>query len=33
LVHRLRQKLEVDPAAPALLKTEAGAGYRLDVGA
>jgi DNA-binding response OmpR family regulator len=32
LVHRLRQKLEVDPAAPALLKTEAGAGYRLDVG-
>jgi DNA-binding response OmpR family regulator len=33
LVHRLRQKLEVDPAAPALLKTEAGAGYRLDAGA
>jgi DNA-binding response OmpR family regulator len=31
LVHRLRQKLEVDPAAPALLKTEAGAGYRLAV--
>ncbi len=32
LVHRLRQKLEVDPAVPALLKTEAGAGYRLGVG-
>ncbi len=31
LVHRLRQKLEVDPAVPALLKTEAGAGYRLAV--
>ena len=31
LVHRLRQKIEVDPAEPTLLKTEAGAGYRLDV--
>ncbi|MGI9245534.1 MAG: winged helix-turn-helix domain-containing protein, partial [Steroidobacteraceae bacterium] len=31
LVHRLRHKIEVDPAEPALLKTEAGAGYRLDV--
>ena len=29
LVHRLRQKIETDPAEPALLKTEAGAGYRL----
>jgi DNA-binding response OmpR family regulator len=29
LVHRLRQKIEVDPAAPARLRTEAGAGYRL----
>jgi DNA-binding response OmpR family regulator len=33
LVHRLRQKIETDPAEPALLKTESGAGYRLDVGA
>jgi DNA-binding response OmpR family regulator len=32
LVHRLRQKIEVDPAEPALLKTESGAGYRLDAG-
>jgi DNA-binding response OmpR family regulator len=31
LVHRLRQKIEVDPAEPSLLRTEAGAGYRLDV--
>jgi DNA-binding response OmpR family regulator len=31
LVHRLRQKVEVDPADPSLLKTESGAGYRLDV--
>jgi DNA-binding response OmpR family regulator len=31
LVHRLRQKIETDPAEPALLKTESGAGYRLDV--
>jgi DNA-binding response OmpR family regulator len=30
LVHRLRQKIEEDPAAPRVLKTEAGAGYRLD---
>jgi DNA-binding response OmpR family regulator len=30
LVHRLRQKIEEDPAAPKLLKTEAGAGYRLE---
>jgi DNA-binding response OmpR family regulator len=29
LVHRLRQKIEADPAEPALLKTESGAGYRL----
>jgi DNA-binding response OmpR family regulator len=31
LVHRLRQKIEADPAAPAYLQTEAGAGYRLEV--
>jgi DNA-binding response OmpR family regulator len=30
LVHRLRHKIEVDPAAPQVLKTEAGAGYRID---
>lgn len=30
LVHRLRQKIEVDPAAPALLRTAA-AGYKLMV--
>ena len=29
LVHRLRQKLEVDPAHPLHLMTESGAGYRL----
>jgi DNA-binding response OmpR family regulator len=29
LVHRLRQKIEEDPAAPQVLKTESGAGYRL----
>ena len=29
LVHRLRQKIERDPAEPALLKTESGAGYKL----
>ena len=29
LVHRLRQKIETDPAEPALLQTESGAGYRL----
>ena len=31
LVHRLRQKIETDPAEPQMLKTEPGAGYRLDV--
>ncbi|TLY89780.1 MAG: hypothetical protein E6K44_09690, partial [Gammaproteobacteria bacterium] len=30
LVHRLRQKIETDPAAPALLRTAA-AGYKLLV--
>jgi DNA-binding response OmpR family regulator len=30
LVHRLRQKIEADPAAPALLRTAA-AGYKLVV--
>jgi DNA-binding response OmpR family regulator len=30
LVHRLRHKIEDDPAAPTVLKTEAGAGYRLE---
>jgi DNA-binding response OmpR family regulator len=30
LVHRLRQKLEIDPSAPRFLLTEAGQGYRLD---
>lgn len=29
LVHRLRQKIEHDPAAPQLLQTAAGAGYKL----
>jgi DNA-binding response OmpR family regulator len=29
LVHRLRQKLERDPAAPEILQTAPGAGYRL----
>jgi DNA-binding response OmpR family regulator len=29
LVHRLRHKLEADPAEPQLLQTDAGAGYRL----
>lgn len=29
LVHRLRQKIETDPAAPTRLQTAAGAGYRL----
>ena len=32
LVHRLRQKIEEDPAMPKVLKTEAGAGYRLEEG-
>jgi DNA-binding response OmpR family regulator len=31
LVHRVRQKLEVDPAEPRHLKTVAGVGYRLEV--
>lgn len=30
LVHRLRQKIEEDPAAPRYLKTESGAGYLLE---
>ena len=29
LVHRLRQKIEADPAAPQLLQTSAGSGYKL----
>jgi DNA-binding response OmpR family regulator len=29
LVHRLRQKIEVDPAEPRFLQTAAGAGYKL----
>jgi DNA-binding response OmpR family regulator len=32
LVHRLRQKIEADPAAPRYLQTESGAGYRMVVG-
>lgn len=31
LVHRLRQKIESDPALPQLLQTAAGAGYKLVV--
>jgi len=31
LVHRLRQKIEEDPASPRLLQTAAGAGYKLVV--
>jgi DNA-binding response OmpR family regulator len=31
LVHRLRQKIEVDPAVPQLLQTSAGTGYKLVV--
>jgi len=31
LVHRLRQKIEPDPALPQLLQTAAGAGYKLVV--
>ncbi len=31
LVHRLRQKIETDPAAPQLLQTSAGTGYKLVV--
>jgi DNA-binding response OmpR family regulator len=30
LVHRLRQKIEEDPAVPRYLQTDAGAGYRLQ---
>ncbi len=32
LVHRLRRKLESDPASPRYLLTEAGIGYRLEPG-
>ena len=32
LVHRLRQKIEHDPASPRLLQTAAGAGYKLVTG-
>lgn len=32
LVHRLREKIEDDPAAPRWLLTEAGFGYRLETG-
>jgi len=31
LVHRVRQKIETDPAAPRFLKTVSGVGYRLEV--
>jgi len=31
LVHRLRQKIEADPAMPQLLQTASGAGYKLVV--
>ena len=31
LVHRVRQKIETDPAAPHYLKTVSGVGYRLEV--
>jgi len=31
LVHRLRQKIEIDPAAPQMLQTVVGAGYKLIV--
>ena len=30
LVHRLRHKIEEDPAVPKVLQTESGAGYRLE---
>jgi DNA-binding response OmpR family regulator len=33
LVHRLRQKVERDPAEPKLIKTMPNAGYQLDTGA
>jgi DNA-binding response OmpR family regulator len=32
LVHRLRHKIEADPATPRYLTTESGAGYRLTAG-
>jgi DNA-binding response OmpR family regulator len=32
LVHRLRHKIETDPAEPQVLRTAAGAGYRLEPG-
>ena len=32
LVHRLRQKIEDDPAAPRLVKTVPNAGYSIDPG-
>ena len=32
LVHRLRHKIEEDPAVPKVLQTESGAGYRLEEG-
>jgi len=32
LVHRLRQKVEDDPAAPRLIKTVPNAGYSIDPG-
>jgi DNA-binding response OmpR family regulator len=31
LVHRVRQKIEADPAAPRYVKTVSGVGYRLEV--
>jgi len=31
LVHRVRLKIERDPASPQLLKTVPGVGYRLEV--
>jgi DNA-binding response OmpR family regulator len=31
LVHRVRQKIETDPAQPRYLKTVSGVGYRLEV--
>jgi DNA-binding response OmpR family regulator len=31
LVHRVRQKIEADPAAPRYLKTVSGVGYRLEI--
>jgi DNA-binding response OmpR family regulator len=31
LVHRLRQKIEPDPAEPQFLQTAAGSGYKLVV--